>query len=193
MRIMSKLNGTQTEKNIAAAFAGESQARNRYTFFAEQAKKEGNEEIAQLFERMAKNETAHARLWFKMMNGGDLNDSGANIQQAAQGEHGEWHSMYPKFAKQAREEGLDDIADVFEKVAEIERDHEYTFLKAFVSLKAKTIQNAAAAPQKETVEKMPDERPVFRCMFCGAVFDKRPDVCNVCGAIGSFEAGMAKR
>lgn len=184
---MSKIRGSQTEKNIAKAFAGESQARARYAFFAEQAKKEGHDEIEQLFERMGKNETAHARLWFKMMNGGELPDSASNVQSAALGEHEEWRNMYPEFARTAREEGFEDIATVFDKVAAIERDHEHTFLKAYVALKSAAIPGQAAEQPKQA----PDERPVYRCMFCGAVFDTRPDVCNVCGAIGSFEAGMA--
>lgn len=186
---MANIKGTETEKNIAAAFQGESMARNRYTFFEEQARKEGNEEVAALFARMAKNELMHAKLWFKLMHDG-LGDSRSNIQEAASGENQEWRSMYPEFAQVARREGLEDIARVFDQVAAIERDHERTFLKAYVALMDGKGEAPAAAPTQAAREEK-KEVPVYRCMFCGAVYQERPDVCPVCGAIGSFEAGMS--
>lgn len=182
---MNNIKGTQSEKNILAAFSGESQARNRYTIYAAQAASEGHKEISELFEKMAKNELFHAKLWFKMY--GQMGDTAQNLQSAAQGENGEWTSMYPEFAKTARVEGFDELAVAFERVAEIERDHEATFLKAFVALK--TAQNKDTAPAVKAAAVK--ERVVYRCMFCGAVYDKRHDVCDVCGAIGSFEEGIA--
>lgn len=173
-----EFKGTKSEENIRAAFAGESQARNRYTYFAQQARSEGNNEVADLFERMAKNELTHAKIWFRLLNDG-LGNSAANIQAAAAGENEEWQSMYPEFAEQAREDGFAELADLFEKVAEVERDHERTFLKAFVQLQKK----AAGLP----VEPDKNERTVYRCMFCGAVSEKYEDVCPVCEAIGAYE------
>lgn len=182
---MENYKGSQSEKNILAAFAGESQARNRYTFFSEQARSEGHADVAELFEKMAKNEMFHAKLWMKMA--GIMGDTAANLTSAAMGENGEWSSMYPGFAKTAREEGFEQLALAFERVAEIERDHEGTFLKAFVAMKAAQTAEQSAASQPAA------EHPVYRCMFCGAIFDERPDTCSVCGAIGSFERGMATR
>lgn len=171
-------SGTRTEENIKAAFAGESQARNRYTYFAAQAHNEGNQEIADLFERMAKNELTHAQLWFKIMNHG-LGDSLTNLQQAAAGENYEWLEMYPQFAEDAREEGFEEIAELFEKVASIESDHEHTFLRAFVKM-----QSASnGTPHVEA----PVKKPAYRCMFCGATSETYQDVCPVCEAIGAYE------
>lgn len=183
---MSNIKGTQTEKNIQAAFSGESMARNKYTFYEEQARKEGNEELAKLFERMAKNETTHAKLWYKLLNNG-ISSSMTNIQEAAQGENQEWSSMYPSFAKTAREEGLEEVAALFEQVAAIEKNHEHTFLKALEALLMGKAENADTFKEEETVK---SKKPVYRCIFCGAVFDKRPDVCPVCQAIGAFEQTM---
>lgn len=179
---MENFKGTQSEKNILAAFSGESQARNRYTFFAQQAHNEGNTEMAEMFEKMAKNEMVHARLWFKLL--GTMGDTSQNLQTAAAGENSEWQSMYPGFAKTAREEGFEQLAHAFEQVAGIERDHEATFLKAYVGLQTANTEQA----EQETPT---TERPIYRCMFCGAIFHTQLDVCSVCGAIGSFEAGMS--
>lgn len=175
------LKGTQSEKNIRAALTGESLARNKYTYYAIQARSEGNEEIAELFEKMAKNEMTHAKIWFTMLNDG-LGTIEKNLQDAAAGENSEWKNMYPAFAATAREEGLEELASMFEKVAEIENDHERRFLKALISYKKKiqNIYTEESASQKEPIAG-------YRCMFCGATFEYRPDVCNVCGAIGSFE------
>lgn len=173
------LKGTKSESNVKAALTGESLARNKYTFYAMQARTEGNEELAELFEKMAKNETSHAKIWFNILNNG-LGNSLDNLKDAAEGENSEWTSMYPNFAKVAREEGLEELAVMFEKVAEIESDHERRFLKAFLDLKRKN-NNEKPDEKKEKLEHG------YYCMFCGAKFDKRPDVCPVCGAIGSFE------
>lgn len=174
------LNGTESKRNIQAALTGESLARNKYTFYAMQAKKEGLPEIAELFDRMATNESHHAKIWFQLLNEG-MKPTKANLTDAAKGENSEWMSMYPKFAETARKEGFDDLATMFERVATIEKDHEKTFLQALVTL---------FAEKKEVPEKIiakPTEKIGYRCMFCGATFDKRPDVCPVCEAIGSFE------
>lgn len=177
------LKGTQSEKNIKSALVGESLARNKYTYYAIQARTEGHTEIADLFEKMAKNEMTHAKIWFSLLHNG-LGKTEANLTDSATGENDEWSDMYPQFAKTARAEGLEDLAQMFEKVAAIEKDHERTFLKALINLKKKT-QPETTVQEKEvktiTV-------PGSRCMFCGAQFESRPDVCSVCGAIGSFES-----
>ncbi|MEG1448913.1 MAG: rubrerythrin family protein, partial [Oscillospiraceae bacterium] len=140
------IKGTKSEENIKKALFGESVARNKYTYFAQKAKEEGNETMANLFERMATNEMNHAKIWFKVLNGiGTTND---NLKTAATGEYEEWTSMYPSFAKTAREEGLEDLAKMFEKVAEIEKDHERQFLLAFA--KNSNLNNEEPKPKKDT-------------------------------------------
>ena len=121
------LKGTKTEQNLQAAFAGESQARNKYTFYASQAKKEGFEQIAALFTETANNEKEHAKMWFKLLNGG-IGKTVDNLKDAAAGENYEWTDMYATFAKEAREEGFDHIAKLFEMVGEIEKEHEARYL-----------------------------------------------------------------
>ena len=121
---MKDLKGTKTEKNLQEAFAGESQARNKYTYFASKAKKEGYEQIAAFFEETANNEKEHAKLWFKYLSGGDVPTTSANLKAAADGENFEWTDMYARMAKEAREEGFDEIAAKFEGVAKIEKHHE---------------------------------------------------------------------
>lgn len=185
---MKELKGSQTEKNISAALKGESLARNRYTFFEEQARKEGLEDIADMYEKMSKNETMHAKMWFKLLNNG-LGNSLDNLKVSAEGENGEWTSMYPEFAKTAREEGYDEIANMFDQVAQIEKDHEYTFLKTYLTLRS-NLEKQTFNQEENHETKV--EKTVYRCMFCGAAFDERPDVCSVCGAIGSFEEGTAQ-
>lgn len=181
--------GTKTEENLMAALKGESLARNQYTFFEEQARKEGNEEIAELFKRMALNETMHAKMWFRLLNDG-LGDSASNLLTAAGGEGKEWRSMYPGFAATAREEGLEEIALFFEQVARIECDHEKSFLKAYANLKNIQAGNAAApapAAPAPSAAAPTQAKTMYCCMFCGSKYDKRPDVCPFCEAIGSFE------
>lgn len=182
-----EFKGSKTEQNLLAAFSGESMARNKYLFFAEKARKEGHEEVAELFEKMAQNEGVHGQLLYHHLKG--VGSSAANLQEAIQGEYGEWSSMYPSFAKIAREEGFEEVGLLFEQISRIEKDHEFRFLAALAKLssdkaaESRPAAPAAAAPaepQTVTVEG-------YRCMFCGATYEKRPDVCDVCHAIGSFE------
>ena len=121
----SKMNlkGTKTEANLQAAFAGESQARNKYTYYASKARKDGYEQIAAIFEETANNEKEHAKIWFKLLHGGSIQDTASNLKDAAEGENHEWTSMYPTFAKEAREEGFDEIAYLFDAVGAIEKEH----------------------------------------------------------------------
>lgn len=177
------IKNTKTEKNLQAALAGESMARNKYTYYAMAARKEGLEDIAQAFERMAKNEMMHAKFWFEALHGAPKTTA-ENLMDAAGGEFSEWHSMYPSFAKQAREDGLEDLAVMFERVAAIEKDHELQFMMLLAQLNGanpKVADSAAAAAPQKTL------KDGYRCMFCGAVFEQRPDTCSVCKAIGSFE------
>ena len=122
------LKNTKTEKNLLAAFAGESQAANKYGFFASQAKKDGYEQIANIFLETEKNERAHAKIWFKLLNGGQIKNTPENLKDAAAGENYEWTDMYKKFAEEADAEGFSEIADLFRKVAEIEKEHEQRYL-----------------------------------------------------------------
>ena len=177
-----KYKGTKSEENLLKAFAGESQARNRYTYYAEKAKEEGDYEIADLFERMANNERTHAKIWFKMLN--EIESSDKNLQTAAMGESYEWYSMYPEFAKQAHEDGFPELAMMFEKVAGIEKNHESTFIKAIQAKnKAKKIVTATPDPIV-VVEK---NKIIYRCAFCGDEQESPLDVCLVCQAIGAYQ------
>lgn len=119
-----ELKGSKTEANLMEAFAGESQARNKYTYYASQAKKDGYVQISKIFEETANNEKEHAKIWFKLLHGGSIGNTLDNLEDAAQGENYEWTDMYARFAKEAREEGFDDIALLFENVAKIEKEHE---------------------------------------------------------------------
>ena len=177
---------SQTKQNLLAAFSGESMARYKYLFFADKARKEGHEEVAALSETMAKKEGVHGRLFYEKATG--IGTTSANLQTAIRGEYGEWSSMYPDFARVAREEGYDDIADLFEGVAKIEKNHEYQFMSTLAQLQSGQRAASSEAPAPE-VPKAPKtvQAEGYRCMFCGAIFEKRPDVCNVCQAIGSFE------
>lgn len=172
------IKNTKTEENLHKALAGESMARNKYTFFAEAARKSGQDDIAAAFEQMAKNEMMHAKFWFEQLYG-KPNDVESCLKIAAQGEYDEWHDMYPSFAQQAREDGLEDLAVMFEKVASIERSHENRFMSLLLELSKGSGKAPAVAKQKKSG---------YRCQFCGALFDSRPDVCNVCHAIGAFDS-----
>ncbi len=165
--------GTQTEKNLLAAFAGESQARNKYTYFASKAKKEGYEQISALFLKTAENEKEHAKLWFKELNG--IGSTADNLAAAADGENFEWTDMYEKFAKEAEEEGYSDIARMFRGVAKIEKEHEERYLKLL-----KNIEN------NNVFEK--EESTVWICRNCGHVHvgKKAPEVCPVCSHPKSY-------
>lgn len=174
---------TKTAENLRKALAGESIARNKYTYFAQAARACGDEEVAAAFEQMAKNEMMHAKFWFEQLYG---KPSGTKecLTQAAQGEYSEWHDMYPDFARQAREEGLEELAVMFEKVAAIEQSHENRFL----TLLARLNEASAPAPgDKAPAPALRQRKEGYRCQFCGAIFEHRPDVCGTCGAIGSFD------
>ena len=165
---MPELKGSKTEANLMTAFAGESQARNKYTFYASKAKKDGYVQIANLFEETANNEKEHAKLWFKLLHGG-VGDTVDNLKDAAAGENYEWTDMYAGFAKTAREEGFDHIADLFEGVAKIEKEHEERYLKL--------VQNL-----EEGIVFSRDGDTIWQCANCGhiVVGKKAPEVCPVC-------------
>ena len=130
-----ELKGSKTEQNLMTAFAGESQARNKYTYFASKAKKEGYEQIAAIFQETADNEKEHAKMWFKLLNGGEIGTTAENLNAAADGENYEWTDMYAEFAKIAKEEGFDHIAYLFEEVGKIEKEHEERYLKLLENVK----------------------------------------------------------
>ena len=163
----TKYSGTQTEKNLEAAFAGESQARNKYTYFASKAKKEGFEQIAELFQKTADNEKEHAKMWFKELNG--IGDTAQNLAAAAEGENYEWTDMYEGFAKTAEEEGFADLAMKFRLVAAIEKRHEERYRALLNNVE-----------MKEVFAK--SEVKVWECRNCGhiVVGEKAPEVCPVC-------------
>ena len=166
---MKDLKGTKTEANLMAAFAGESQARNKYTYYASKAKKEGYEQIAALFLETANNEKEHAKIWFKLLHGGEIPDTMANLKDAADGENYEWTDMYAKMAVEAREEGFDHIAFLFEKVGEIEKHHEERYLQL--------VQNIEEGQVFER-----EEEVAWVCQECGHIHfgKKAPKVCPVC-------------
>ena len=170
---MSKYAGTQTEKNLEAAFAGESQARNKYTYFASRAKKDGFEQMAALFLKTADNEKEHAKLWFKELEG--IGDTAANLEAAAAGENYEWTDMYAGFAETAEKEGFPELAKKFRMVAEIEKHHEERYRALLKNLK----QNEVFARS---------EVKIWECRNCGhiVVGTKAPDVCPVCAHPQSF-------
>ena len=164
---MSKYSGTQTEKNLLAAFAGESQARNKYTYFASKAKKEGFEQIAAIFEETANNEKEHAKLWFKELEG--IGDTAQNLGAAADGENYEWTDMYEGFAKTAEQEGFPVLAARFRMVAAIEKQHEERY-RALL----KNVETAKVFEKSEV--------KVWECRNCGhiVVGTKAPQICPVC-------------
>ncbi len=167
------LKGTKTEKNLRTAFSGESEARNKYTYFASKAKKEGYEQIAALFLKTAENEKEHAKLWFKAL--GALNDTATNLLSAAEGENYEWTDMYATFAKEADEEGFTELAEQFRGVAEVERHHEERYRALLDNVK------------NNKVFLKPDET-VWECRNCGHlhVGKEAPGVCPVCKHPQSF-------
>ncbi len=163
------LKGSKTEANLQTAFAGESQARNKYTYFASKAKKEGYEQIAAIFLETAENEKEHAKMWYKLLNGGEINSTAENLKDAAAGENYEWTDMYAEFAKTAREEGFEDIAKKFEGVAKIEKEHEERYRKLLDNV------------TKELVFSRDGEK-IWQCRNCGhiCVGKEAPEVCPVC-------------
>lgn len=162
------LKGTKTEKNLMAAFAGESQARNKYTYYASKAKKEGYNQIAALFEETAHNEMAHAKMWFKLLHDG-VPSTEENLKDAASGENYEWTDMYDQFAKEAREEGFEKVAYLLEAVGKIEKEHEERYLKLL-----KNLQEEKVFSKDETV--------VWECANCGHLHEgtDAPEMCPVC-------------
>ena len=166
---MSKYDGTKTQKNLEAAFAGESEARNKYTYFASVAKKEGFEQISDLFLKTANNEKEHAKMWFKLLNGGEIGTTAENLKAAADGENYEWTDMYAEFAKIAKEEGFNHIAYLFEEVGKIEKEHEERYLKLLENVKDGKVFEAG-------------EVKIWKCRNCGhiVVGTKAPEVCPVC-------------
>jgi rubrerythrin len=164
-----ELKGSRTEQNLWAAFAGESQARNKYDYFASQAKKEGLEQIAGFFAETALNEKEHAKLFFKFLMGGSIPDTKANLLAAAEGELYEHNSMYPEFEKIAREEGFDEIADYFHEIAEVEEEHEKRYRKLLSNLEAGTVFKKANSIK-------------WRCRNCGYVHQgtEAPEICPAC-------------
>jgi rubrerythrin len=166
---MKELKGTQTEKNLQIAFAGESQARNKYTYFASKAKKDGYVQIAAIFEETAAQEKEHAKMWFKLLEGGAIRSTPENLKAAAEGENYEWTDMYREMARVAREEGFDDIAEKMEGVALIEKAHEERYRKLLKNIEDKVVFSR-------------DEECIWQCRNCGHIVigKNAPDECPVC-------------
>jgi rubrerythrin len=170
-----EFKGSQTEKNLQAAFAGESQARNKYTYYASKARKDGYEQVAAIFEESANNAREHAKLWFKELHGGDVPDTVANLNDAADGEHFECAEMYPGFAETAKKEGFDRIAFLFTKVGEIEKHHEERYRKLLGNIKEGRVFSR-------------DGDKIWICRNCGAIIigKNAPEKCPVCAHPKSF-------
>ena len=170
-----ELKGSKTEQNLMTAFAGESQARNKYTYFASKAKKDGYEQIAAIFEETANNEKEHAKIWFKLLNGGEIPSTEENLKAASEGENYEWTDMYDEFAKTAREEGFDHIAYLFEGVAKIEKEHEERYRKLLDNIDNKLIFSN-------------DGDAIWICRNCGHIHigPTAPKVCPVCSHPQSY-------
>lgn len=168
------LKGTKTEANLMTAFAGESQARNKYTYFASKAKKDGYVQIAAIFEETANNEKEHAKMWYKLLNDG-IGSTVDNLKEAADGENYEWTDMYASFAKEAREEGFEEIAKLFEGVAAIEKEHEERYRKLLANIEGDLVFSK-------------DGDVVWQCANCGhiCVGQKAPEVCPVCAHPQSY-------
>ena len=163
------LKGTQTEKNLQTAFAGESQARNKYSYYASKAKKDGYNQIAAIFEETAANEKEHAKIWFKLLHNGAVPDTITNLKDAADGENYEWTDMYAGFAKTAKEEGFDHIAKLFTMVGEIEKHHEERYRKLLANIEGGLVFSR-------------DQEMIWQCSNCGhsVIGKKAPGVCPVC-------------
>ncbi|MBQ4312749.1 MAG: rubrerythrin family protein [Clostridia bacterium] len=172
---MMELKGSKTEANLLAAFAGESQARNKYTYYASKAKKEGYEQIAALFLETAENEKEHAKLWFKLLHDNDIPTTAVNLKDAAEGENYEWTDMYATFAKEAKEEGFDRIAYLFDAVAKIEKEHEERYLALLSNVEGGVVFSR-------------DGDAVWKCRNCGHIHIGKvaPQLCPVCAHPQSF-------
>ena len=164
---MAELKGSKTEQNLWTAFAGESQARNKYTYFASKAKKDGYVQISKIFEETAANETEHAEIWFKLLNG--IGTTAENLEAAAQGENYEWTEMYATMAKEAREEGFDHIAFLFEEVAKIEKEHEDRYRRLLANVEGGLVFSR-------------DGEMIWQCSNCGHIHvgKQAPEMCPVC-------------
>ena len=171
---MKGLKGTKTEANLMAAFSGESMARNKYDYYASKAKKDGYVQISNIFAETANNEKEHAKMWFKLLNGG-IGSTAENLRDAAAGENYEWTDMYASFAKEAREEGFEEIARQFEGVAAIEKEHEERYLKLLANVEGGLVFSR-------------DEDMIWQCSNCGhvCVGKKAPEVCPVCAHPQSY-------
>ncbi|MDY0288865.1 MAG: rubrerythrin family protein [Sphaerochaeta sp.] len=177
-----ELKGSKTEANLAAAFAGESQARNKYSYYASKARKEGYVQIANLFEETAGNEKEHAKIWYKLLQeGGEIGTTATNLKDAAEGEHYEWTDMYPGFAKEAREEGFTKIAALFEMVAAIEKHHEQRYLDLL-----KNVEDGVVFSR--------DGEQIWKCSNCGHIVigKKAPGLCAVCNHPQAYFELVAK-
>ena len=170
-----ELKGSKTEQNLMAAFAGESQARNKYTYFASKAKKDGYEQIAAIFEETANNEKEHAKMWFKLLEGGAIKSTEENLKAAAEGENYEWTDMYANFAETAKEEGFDHIAYLFSEVAKIEKEHEERYKKLLKNIEDEVVFSS-------------EGDTIWICRNCGHVVvgKKAPNVCPVCAHPQSY-------
>ena len=171
----TKYDGTKTYENLKAAFAGESQARNKYDYFASKAKKDGFEQIAAIFAETALNEKEHAKMWYKELHGGEVEATEVNLEAAADGENYEWTDMYAGFAKTAREEGFNELADKFEGVAAIEKSHEERYRKLLSNIKNKVVFSR-------------DGDTIWVCRNCGHIVIGKdaPEVCPICNHPKSY-------
>lgn len=172
---MPELKGSRTEANLMAAFAGESQARNKYTYYASKAKKDGYVQIAKIFEETAENEKEHAKIWFKLLHGGEIGATLDNLKDAADGENFEWTDMYAGFAQTAREEGFDWIADLFDGVAAVEKEHEERYRKLAANIEGGLVFSR-------------DGDAIWQCQNCGhiVVGKQAPETCPVCNHPQSY-------
>ena len=172
---MPELKGSKTERNLMEAFAGESQARNKYTYFASKAKKEGYEQIAAIFLETAENEKEHAKIWYKLLNGGEVGTTTDNLKAAAEGENFEWTDMYDRFAKEAKEEGFEKIAYLFTEVGKIEKEHEERYRKLLENVEGDLVFSK-------------DGDKIWKCRNCGhiCIGKEAPAVCPVCNHPQSF-------
>ena len=170
-----ELKGSKTEQNLMAAFAGESQARNKYTFYASKAKKDGYEQIASIFEETAQNEKEHAKMWFKLLHNGAIPSTEENLLDAANGENYEWTDMYDSFAKTAEEEGFNHIAFLFKEVGKIEKEHEERYRKLLKNVEDKLVFTK-------------DGDSIWQCRNCGHIVigKSAPEVCPVCNHPQSY-------
>ena len=170
-----ELKGSKTEKNLMEAFAGESQARNKYTYFASKARKDGYEQIAAIFEETANNEKEHAKIWFKLLQGGEIQGTIENLKMAAEGENYEWTDMYDRMAKEAKEEGFDHIAYLFESVGKIEKEHEERYKKLL-----ENVENGLVFSK--------DGDRIWKCRNCGHIVigSNAPEICPVCSHPKSY-------